>query len=110
MKPKAFNYTAYTDLEADLMIAKAELVQAEKDGRLAILDEPRKPLVWGDDNHDTILCPSCEHDLMGGFPEADSCETPMYQCPYCGQPIDGTKALTREEAEAALAQKGRNYE
>lgn len=33
MKPKAFNYTAYTDLEADLMIAKAELekVKAERD-------------------------------------------------------------------------------
>lgn len=24
-----------------------ELAQAEKDGRLVVLDEPRKPLVWG---------------------------------------------------------------
>lgn len=76
-----------------------ELAQAGREGRLVMLDEPRKPLIWGDDNHDSILCPNCKHDLMGGFQEADSCEVPMYQCPYCGQPIDGTQALTHEEAE-----------
>lgn len=85
-----------------------ELVQAGREGRLVMLDEPRKPLIWGDDNHDSILCPNCKHDLMGGFQEADSCEVPMYQCPYCGQPIDGTQALTHEEAETAL--KGENHE
>lgn len=85
-----------------------ELEEADRDGRLVMLDEPRKPLIWGDDNHDSILCPNCKHDLMGGFPEADSCEVPMYQCPYCGQPIDGTQALTHEEAETAL--KGENHE
>ena len=84
----------------------ADLLQAEKAGQLVVLDEPRKPLVWDDDDHDSILCPSCKHDLMGGFPEAESSETTMYQCPYCGQPIDGTRALTRDEAEAALAEKG----
>lgn len=75
-----------------------DIMEAERAGRLVVLDEPRKPLVWGDDNHDTILCPACGHDLMGGFQEADSCETTMYQCPYCGQPIDGSKAIHREEA------------
>lgn len=80
----------------------AELVQAEKDGRLVVLDEPRKPLVWGDDNHDSVLCPNCNHDLMGGFLKAGFCEKSVYQCPYCGSSVDGTKALTREEAEAAL--------
>ena len=85
-----------------------ELEEADRDGRLVMLDEPRKPLIWGDDNHDSILCPNCKHDLMGGFQEADSCEVPMYQCPYCGQPIDGTQALTHEEAETAL--KGENHE
>lgn len=85
-----------------------ELAQAGREGRLVMLDEPRKPLIWGDDNHDSILCPNCKHDLMGGFQEADSCEVPMYQCPYCGQPIDGTQALTHEEAETAL--KGENHE
>ena len=79
-----------------------ELIEAEKDGRLVVLDEPRKPLVWGDDTHDTILCPSCNHDLMGGFPEDEYCENPMYQCPYCGCSVDCTKALTHQEAEEAL--------
>lgn len=54
-----------------------ELVEADREGRLVMLDEPRKPLIWGDDNHDSILCPNCKHDLMGGFQEADSCEVPM---------------------------------
>ena len=30
MKPKAFNYTAYTDLEADMMIARAEIEQLRR--------------------------------------------------------------------------------
>lgn len=74
----------------------------EEAGRLVVLDTPMLPLIWGDDNHDTILCPKCEQDLMGGFELAGPGEDPMFQCPRCGQPIDATKALTREEAEKAL--------
>ena len=44
-----------------------DLLQAEQDGRLVVLDEPMRPLVWGDKEHDTILCPRCLCDLMGGF-------------------------------------------
>lgn len=84
------------------MVRICRLAQAEKDGRLVVLDEKRKPLIWGDDAHNTILCPNCSHDLMGGFPEGESCETPIYQCPYCGQLIDDEKAVTRQEAEEAL--------
>ena len=85
-----------------------ELVQAEQDGRLVGLDEPMRPMVWGDKEHDTILCPRCLCDLMGGFEYAPSCETVMFQCPHCGQPINSGKAIDMEqsEAEAALAQKG----
>lgn len=74
-----------------------ELVQAENDGRLVMLDSQQLPLIWGDDDHNTVLCPNCKHDLMGGLELADRCEVPMYQCPYCGQPVDGAKTLTREE-------------
>lgn len=81
------------------------MCEAKQDGRLVVLDEPRQPLVWGDDDHNTILCPNCDRDLMGGFPFALSCEGEMFQCPYCGQPIDGTKSVTREETEAALAKR-----
>ena len=85
-----------------------ELAKAEQDGRLVVLDEPMRPLVWGDKEHDTILCPRCLCDLMGGFEYAPSCETVMFQCPHCGQPIKSDKAIDMEqsEAEAALSQKG----
>ena len=85
-----------------------ELACADKAGRLVVLDEPMRPLVWGDKEHDTILCPRCLCDLMGGFEYAPSCETVMFQCPHCGQPINSGKAIDMEqsEAEAALAGKG----
>ena len=85
-----------------------ELAQAEQDGRLVVLDEPMRPLVWGDYEHDTILCPRCLCDLMGGFEFAPSCETMIFQCPHCGQPIASDKAITMEQsdAEAAMAGKG----
>lgn len=98
---KAFNRLAAHEDTMPLELAQ-ELAQAEKDGQLVVLNEPRKPLVWGDDTHDTILCPICNHDLIGGFQEDEYCEKDMYQCPYCGQSIDSTKAITLEKAEAAL--------
>ena len=89
-----------------------ELACADKAGRLVVLDEPMRPLVWGDKEHDTILCPRCLCDLMGGFEYAPSCETVMFQCPHCGQPINSGKAIDMEqsEAEAAMAQEGGTHE
>ena len=83
-----------------------DLLQAEKEGRLVVLDEPMRPLVWGDKDHDTILCPRCLRDLMGGFEYAPSCETVMFQCPHCGQPIKSDKAIDMEQSEAEAALKG----
>ena len=56
-----------------------EWVKADKEDRLVALDEPVRPLVWGDDTHDRVLCPRCLCDLMGGFEFAPSCETQMFQ-------------------------------
>ena len=109
---KAFNETAILKLAAQVLRTTPDhlrdLLQAEQDGRLVVLDEPMRPLVWGDKEHGTILCPRCLCDLMGGFEYAPSCETVMFQCPHCGQPIKSDKAIDMEqsEAEAALAQKG----
>lgn len=75
-----------------------ELVRAENDERCVVLDMPRKPLVWGDDEYNTCLCPYCGKDLMG-IPYG---ERMVLQCPECGQYLDATKTITREEAEAAL--------
>lgn len=86
----------------------AEWKKARDEGRLVVLDEPMRPLVWGDKEHDTILCPRCLCDLMGGFEFAPSSETIIFQCPHCGQPIESDKAIDMEqsEADAALAGKG----
>ena len=75
-----------------------ELKQADDEGRVVVLDMPSKPLVWGDDDRDTCLCPDCGKDLMG-IPYG---ERMVLQCPECGQYLDATKAITRAEAEEAL--------
>jgi hypothetical protein len=75
-----------------------ELTQADREGLCVVLDMPRKPLVWGDDDQDTCLCPDCGKDLMG-IPYG---ERMVLQCPECGQYLDATKAITRAEAEEAL--------
>lgn len=82
-------------LEQSLRVAcdgLEKFTKAEREGRLVLLDEPMRPLVWGDKDHDTILCPRCLSDLMGGFEYAPSSEEKMYQCPHCGCPVDTTKA------------------
>lgn len=75
-----------------------ELVQADRDGRCVVLNMPRKPPVWGDDDQNACLCPYCGRDLMG-IPYG---ERMVLQCPECGQYLDVTKIITRAEAEAAL--------
>lgn len=75
-----------------------ELAQADREGRCVVLNMPRKPLVWGDDDQNTCLCPYCGRDLMG----TPYGERMVLQCPECGQYLDATKIITRAEAEAAL--------
>lgn len=77
-----------------------ELAQADREGRCVVLNMPRKPLVWGDDDKNTCLCPYCGKDLMG-IPYG---ERMVLQCPECGQYLDATKVITR--AEAALKMEG----
>ena len=107
---RAFNETASLKLAAQVLRTTPDhlrdLLQAEQDGRLVVLDEPMRPLVWGDKEHDTILCPRCLCDLMGGFEYAPSCETVMFQCPHCGQPIKSDKAIDMDQSEAEAALKG----
>lgn len=62
----------------------------------------RKRLLWGDKDRETLLCPDCLTDLMGGIGD----ETFVVQCPNCGcfvdcmvEPIPFTEA-----AEARLAE------
>ena len=80
----------------------AALREAQDEGRVVVLDTSRKPLVWGDDDHNSCLCPDCCEDLMG-IPYG---EFKILQCPACGQYLDATKIITRAEAEAAQREEG----
>ena len=65
-----------------------ELVQADREGRCAILSEPMKPMVYKPNDTD-VYCPNCGETLSGGWPLVDWEDSRrMYQCPYCGQSID----------------------
>ena len=63
------------------------------------------PLVWPDDEFaQEVLCPICETDLMGCYIDGEEAPT-VVTCYHCGAWIDSTKAVTREEAEKALAER-----
>lgn len=65
-----------------------ELVKADREGRIAILSEPMKPMVYKPNDTD-VYCPNCGETLSGGWPLVDWEDSRrMYQCPYCGQSID----------------------
>lgn len=73
-----------------------ELVQADREGRIAILSEPMKPMVYKPNDTD-VYCPNCGETLSGGWPlsDADDCRK-IYQCFYCGQSIDTEKCVPYE--------------
>lgn len=78
-----------------------DLVEADKNGRLAILSEPMKPIVFKPNDTD-VYCPKCGTTLSGGWELSDADDgRKMVQCPKCGQPIDDTKC--EPASEAALA-------
>ena len=87
-----------TGLEPEEVARLRELAEANKDGRLVVLPEPRKPLVWGDDDHNSILCPYCGEDMMGKHYE----ERMLLQCPECGQYLDATTAVSSQQVNTSL--------
>lgn len=62
----------------------------------------RKRLLWGDKDKETLLCPDCLTDLMGGIGD----ETFVVQCPNCGCFVDCMVEPSpfTEAAEARLAE------
>lgn len=107
---KAFNEDATLKLTGQALGMSPdrlrELAQAEKEGRLVVLSEPMKPMVYKPNDTD-VYCPSCGESLSGGWPLSDADDLrKLCQCPNCGQSIDDTRC---EAAEAALeAQRGEN--
>ena len=67
---------------------------------------PNKPLPLlkdGNPCNTDVYCPYCGENMSGHYPESP---LDIIACFNCGELIDLTKALTREEAEAAM--KGAN--
>ena len=65
-------------LEAENAALRERLVKAVE------LPYKRKRLLWGDKDRETLLCPDCLTDLMGGIGD----ETFVVQCPNCGCFVD----------------------
>lgn len=66
---------------------------------------PYKPfpmLLSEDENSSDVFCPFCDTDLSGHYYGGDYEPPKIIPCFECGTWLDGTKAITREEAEAAL--------
>jgi len=83
----------------------AEYAEAEREGRLVVLDRKPLPLVSKPDRTDAY-CPYCDEDVSGLWGVADYVPD-ICQCPECGEFVDVyASTITREEAEAALAEKG----
>jgi hypothetical protein len=59
-----------------------------------------------DENNSDVFCPFCDTDLSGHYYGGDY-ETPkIVACFGCGTWLDGTKAITKEEAQAKLKEGG----
>lgn len=73
-----------------------QLIEADREGRIAILSEPMKTLVYKPNDTD-VYCPNCGETLSRGWPlsDADDCRK-IYQCFYCGQSIDTEKCVPYE--------------
>lgn len=76
---------------------------AEKLLANGVIVPPYKPMPLIDEG-DRVLCPICETDLMGRYIGYDN-EPTVVTCFECGAWIDSKKAVTREDAEKALAER-----
>ncbi len=75
-----------------------ELVQADREGRCAILSAPMKPMVQKPNDTD-VYCPRCGETLSGGWPCPEYEDyRKMCQCPNCGESIDDNKVELQEAA------------
>ena len=84
-----------------------ELVQADREGRCAILSEPMKSMVYKPNDTD-VYCPNCGETLSGGWPLVDWEDSRrMYQCPYCGQSIDTHVCEPYKSALKAMKERGK---
>lgn len=82
-----------------------QIIEADREGRCAILSEPMKPMIYKPNDTD-VYFPTCGETLSGGWPlvEWEDGRT-MYQCPYCGQSIDTQVCEPYESALKAMKER-----
>lgn len=82
-----------------------QLIEADREGRCAILSEPMKPMAYKPNDTD-VYCPNCGETLSGGWPLAEWEDgRTMYQCPYCGQSIDTQVCVPYKSALKAMKER-----
>ena len=80
-------------------------------GVIVLLYKPFPLVMSEDENSADVFCPFCDTDLSGHYYGGDYEPPKIIPCFECGTWLDGTKVITREEAEKALAErKGAGHE
>lgn len=64
--------------------------------------KPYPVVMSEDENNSDVFCPFCNTDLSGHYYGGDYEPPKIVACFGCGTWLDGTKAITKEEAEKAL--------
>lgn len=78
---------AWQKLQAENSRLTAENAELRERLEKAVeLPYERKRLLWGDKDKETLLCPDCLTDIMGGIGD----ETFVVQCPNCGCFVNST--------------------
>lgn len=69
---------------------------------MALPYKPFPVVLSEDENNSDVFCPFCDTDLSGNYYGGDYEPPKIVSCFGCGTWLDGTKAITKEEAERAL--------
>ena len=70
-----------------------------------VIVPPYKPfpvVLSEDENNSDVFCPFCDTNLSGHYYGGDYEPPKIIPCFECGTWLDGTKTITKEEAERAL--------
>ena len=69
---------------------------------MALPYKPFPVVLSEDENNSDVFCPFCDTDLSGNYYGGDYEPPKIVSCFGCGTWLDGTKAITKEEAKKAL--------
>jgi|GEM_PF-6466671 len=73
-----------------------------ENGVIVPLYKPFPVVLSEDENNSDVFCPFCDTDLSGHYYGGEYEPPKIVPCFECGTWLDGTKAITKEEAEQSL--------